>query len=108
MKKTFYSHLIDFDSVFLALEQLEISPEEKSKLENMADEQLQHVIVGAILNELSERDKKIFLANLQYEGHDKIWKHLADKVEKIEEKIIMAAEDLKHELHADIKEIKDK
>lgn len=108
MKKYFYSHLVEMESVVLALDELEISEAEKEKLAMLADKQLAHVVIGAILNELTVRDKKIFLANLRYEENDKIWKHLRGKVEKIEEKIIMAAEDLKYDLHKDIGELKNK
>lgn len=104
----FYSHLIEIDSVILALSELEISAEEKKKLEKLAHDQVREVIMDAILNELSEKDKRIFLANVRYENNEKIWKHLNEKVERIEEKIMMAAEDLKHDLHKDIEGIKRK
>lgn len=106
MVNYFYSHLVDIDSLILALSELEITDEEKKSLEKLARNQLHHAVVGAILNELSDRDKKIFLANVRYESHDKIWKHLNEKVEKIEDKITKAAEDLKKELHKDILDLK--
>lgn len=104
----FYSHLVEIDSVVLALNDLEISAEEKKRLEELAHDQLRDTIMHAILSELAEKDKKIFLSNVRYESHEKIWKHLNQKVEKIQEKIIMAAEDLKHDLHKDIEGIKRK
>lgn len=107
MNNFFYSHLVEFDSVSLALNSLDISAEEKKNLEKLARNQLHHAVIGVILNELSARDKKIFLANVRYESQDKIWKHLNEKVEKIEEKISKAAQDLKQELHKDILELKN-
>ena len=105
MQSFFYSHLVDLDSLIIALSELDITMEEKQKLEKLAHDQLHNAIVDVILNELAERDKKIFLANLRYETQEKIWKHLNEKVDKIEDKIFKAALDLKNELHKDISEV---
>lgn len=106
MDSFFYDSLIEADSVFIALDELDISDEEKKELKKLARKQLHEAIVSAILNELSNRDKKIFLANLRYETHDKIWKHLNSTVENIEDKITKAAQNLKEELHKDIRDAK--
>ena len=44
--------------------------------------------------------------HLASENHDKVWKFLNQKVENIEEKIKKTADELKKELHKDIKEVK--
>ena len=49
-----------------------------------------------------------FLKHLLHEDHDEVWKHLNTKVDNIEEKIKKAAEDLKKELHEDVKQVKSK
>lgn len=105
-KKYFYSDLVSLEAVLEDLTQLSLSDVERKELENLAHERLHQVILDAILTELSLRDKKIFLANLEYEDDDKIWKHLNDKVENIEEKITKAADSLKIELKKDIKAVK--
>lgn len=106
MTNYFYSHLVEIDSITLALDGLDITADEKKKLEKLAHNQLHHAIVGLILSELTERDKKIFLANLRYETSDKIWKHLNEKIDKIEDKVKKEATRLKEELHNDILDIK--
>ena len=107
MKKHFYSDLIHIDSVVTSLSELQLTDDEKKELTALAHAHLHQVIMDAILNELSSRDKKIFLANVEFEDDEKIWEHLNSRVEKIHEKIISAAEDLKEELHKDIAEVKN-
>lgn len=105
-KKHFYSSLVSLDTIVDELVGLEASQEEKNELEEIAHDHLHETILDAILSELSERDKKIFLANLEYDTHEKVWQHLNDKVDNIEEKIKMAANKLKDELRADVKKVK--
>lgn len=88
------------------LGKLSLTADERKELEELAHDQLHQVILDAILTELTLRDKKIFLANLEYEEDEKIWKHLNEKVENIEEKITKAAESLKTELKRDIDTVK--
>ncbi len=104
MRRYFYSHIINLDSLIFAIGEMDISQEEKDKLEQLAHEQLHSTIIDVILNELTERDKKIFLANLNYESQEIIWKHLNQKADKIGEKITQAAVDLKKVLHHEISE----
>lgn len=106
MKKHFYSDLVSLDEVVGDLERLEITAEEKKELAALAHDHLHETIMDAILSELTVRDKKIFLANITYETHDSVWKHLNEKVENVEEKIKTAAERLKIELRDDAKRVK--
>ncbi len=108
MTTYFYSHLIETESLIVALNELELSEEEKIHLIGIIDSSLQHAILDAVLSELSEADKKIFLNHLADEDHEKIWQFLNGKIEHIEDKIKKVAEDLKQELHRDIKETKGK
>lgn len=108
MKKTFYSHLIETDSLIVALNELSLTEEEKVHLIGIIDSSLQHAILDAVLSELSDGDKKIFLEHMSNEDNEKIWKFLNNKIEHIEEKIKNTAEALKQELHKDIKETKRK
>lgn len=106
MKKYFYSHLVEFNSLIIDLEKIPLSNEEKNHLISLAESNLHCVILDAILSELSEDDKKAFLEHLSSNDHDQIWSMLKIKTQNIEEKIKKTAEDIKKQLHKDIEEIK--
>ncbi len=108
MKKQFYNRIIETDSLTLALQSLDLDPDEHKHLEMLIESTIHHEIIDAILSELSEKDKKVFLGHLASENHEKIWNHLMKKVDTIEDKIKKAAEDLKKELHKDIEDSKKK
>lgn len=108
MKKRFYSHIIELDSIIVRLDDLGLSNEERLHLLTLIESNLDHVILDAILSELNEEEKKLFLKAVASENHDEIWKLLKKRVENIEQKIIKAAEDLKKELHQDLDEVKTK
>lgn len=90
----------------MKLSELDLTDTELIHLTTLMESNLHHVIMDAILSELSGEDQKIFLDNVLQENHTKVWDHLNSKVENIEEKIIIVAEQLKEELHKDIKETK--
>jgi hypothetical protein len=106
MKKHFYSHLVETDSLVIMINDLDVSSDEKAHLIALVDSQLHHTVLDAVLSELSEEDKRLFLKHLLDEDHDTIWNHLNTKVDNIEERIKKAADDLKKALHEDIKEAK--
>lgn len=107
-RRHFYSHLIDTSTLSLELGDMNLTQEERVELIGLLDSNLHQVVLDAILSELSEDDKKIFLKHLHANDHDKIWQHLKAKTKNIEEKIKKTAEDLKKELHKDIKEVRGK
>lgn len=107
MKKRFYKHLVKTDSIVVKLHELQLSEEEKAQLIDLMESHLDHVILDAILSELSEEDKILFMQELANDDDDKIWEFLKKRIDHIEEKITTAAEALKQELHEDIKEVKD-
>lgn len=102
-KKHFFSHLVEFESIYLALEGMSLSVAEKERLVQIVDSSLRHVVMDAILSELAESDKRVFLKHVAMGDHEKIWEFLNGKVDNIEGKIKSAAEGLKKELHEDIK-----
>lgn len=108
MKKYFYTHIIDTSSLSLELGNMDLTPSERMHLMSLMDSNIHHEILDLILSELAPSDKKTFLIHLASEDHDKVWKFLNSKVENIEEKIKKTAEDLKKQLHEDIKEAKKK
>lgn len=106
-KKHFYSHIVEVDSLVFQLDQMGFTQEEKTHLISLVDSSLHHVVLDVVLSELSENDKQIFLKKLASEDHDAVWELLNNKIEHIEEKIKKAADELKEELHRDIKEAKE-
>ena len=106
MRKHFYSHIVETSVLSLELGDMDLSKDERVELISLIDSNIHHAILDAILSELSEEDKKIFLNHLALNDHDKIWKHLKAKIENIEEKIKKSADSIKEELHKDIKEAK--
>lgn len=103
--KFFYSHLIEIESVISELDKLDLSDGQRMHLANLLDSSLHHIILDAILSELPEEDKRVFLRHLNENDHDKIWQFLNEKIGNIEDKIKKAADDLKSELHRDLKEV---
>lgn len=103
-KKYFYTHIIDTSTLSLELGDMDLTQQERAHLISLIDSSIHHEILDLILSELNPEDKKTFLTHLASEDHDKVWKFLNEKVENIEEKIKKTAEDLKQELHKDIKE----
>lgn len=101
--KHFYSHIIEIESITIELDQMELSESEKMHLASLIDSNLHHSILAAVLSELSEEDKKAFMMYLIDQDNDKIWDLLNERVEKIEIKIKKVAEEIKKELHEDIK-----
>jgi hypothetical protein len=104
MKKHFFNHLIEVDTLHLELDNHDLSDEQKDELKKIMDESIYHTVLETILSELSEEDKKVFLTHLADDDHGKIWEFVNNKVENIEDKIIKASEDIKKKLHSDIKE----
>jgi len=106
LQKHFYSNLVDLDSLEIDLDLLTLSKSEKDELLELGHVHVHQTVMDAILSELNGADKKRFL-ELMAEGRDeKIWEHLNDKVERIEDKITEAAHAIKKEMRADIKKVK--
>ncbi len=105
MKKHFYSHLVSMDTVVVKLDELGVTEDQKAHLLELIETNLHHTVMDLILSELTEEDKKIFLSHVIYNDHSRTWEHLFEKVEKVEAKILDAAESLKEELHQDINDV---
>lgn len=106
LKKHFYSDLVDFEIIIEELNTLNISDKERDELVELAHSNLHHRVVDAVLSELSSDDKRVFLEHLSIGDSDKIWKHLNEKVDKIEDKIKQTAESLKKDLREDIRGVR--
>ncbi len=106
MNKTFYGHLIEIESIIIELDKLDLSKEQKHHLTSLVDVSLHHTVLDAILSQLKEEDKRVFMHQLTVNDHQKIWKFLNEKVDNIEDRIKNTAEQLKKELLKDIKKSK--
>ena len=104
--KYFYSQLIEIESIIVELDKMDLSDDQKIHLTNLIDSSLHHTILDAILSELREEDKRLFLMHVHEDDHDKIWQFLKGRVDNIEDKIKKAADGLVNQLHEDIKEAK--
>ncbi len=104
MKRHFYHHLIEIDSIHLALGNLDLSPEEKQELLTIVETNINHAIMDSILSELADPDKKVFLSHVVTDDHDAIWKLLNDKIDNAQDKILITINEFKKKLHADILE----
>lgn len=104
MKKQFYGHLIEIESIIVGLDKLDLTEDQKIHLAGLIDSSLHHTILDAVLSELSPEDKRAFFNYLKEADHGKIWQFLNNKVDNIEEKIKKAADDLKEEFKSDLKE----
>lgn len=102
----FYSKLVTTDFLVEALNELDLSDDQRSHLLGIVESSLHHAILDTILSELPEKDKQTFLEYVTSEDHEKIWNFLNKKIDNIEEKIVSVAEGLKKELHQDIAETK--
>lgn len=104
MKKRFYSDVVETSSISLALADMDLDQEERKHLIDLVEENLHQAILDAVLSELSEKDKIEFM-KIYAEGDDqKIWKILNERVDHIEDKIKLTADELKKELHKDIED----
>lgn len=103
-KVIFYSHLIEMDSIIRELDKMDLSIFEKKRLITLADKSLHNTILDTVLSELSESDKRAFVTKVTFEENEKIWEFLNQKVDKAEDKIKKVIENLKKDLHQDIKE----
>lgn len=108
MKKKFYSHLVQIETIAMRLQYMDLSDEERTHLLGLIDSSLHHAVLDAVLSELTEKDKKRFLEHMNSEDNEKLWKFLNEKVDNIEDKIKQTAESLTKELHKDIDEVKGK
>lgn len=108
MEDQFYTHLISTEPLVVALNDLNMTEEERIHLTTIVEQTMHQTILDAVLSELSEEDKKLFLTHLATDDHEATWEFLTQRIEKIEEKIKKTANDLARELHEDIKETKQK
>lgn len=106
-RKQFYHTVVQTDSITVILSEMDLSDQERVHLSHIMESSLHHAILDAILSELSATDKKLFLKELANDDHDAVWKFLKDKIDGIEDRIVKVSDDLKKELHEDVKKVKN-
>lgn len=104
--KYFYSHLVEIESIVVALDSLDLADHEKKHLAQLVDSTLHNSVMDAILSQLKESDKELFLKKLRDDDHQQIWDFLDARTLRIEDTIKKTVQDLKKELHVDIEEAK--
>lgn len=104
--KYFYSHLIEIESILIELDKLDLKDEQKIHLTNLIDSSLHHTILDAILSQLNDQEKRVFVNHLTAGKEKEIWELLNSRIDNVEEKIKKAAHELKDKMHEDIKVIK--
>lgn len=107
MKKHFYTHLIEIDTIYTELETLPIHKHEKDELVEIVHSTIHHVVIDTVLSDLPDEDKKTFLSHIHAEDHDSIWDLLKRKIDNSEGKIKSAVEKIKQEFQQDIDEIRN-
>ncbi len=95
---------METSTISLELGEMDLSKEERLHLISLAQANIHSAVLDIILSHLSDDGKKIFLDNLTSKDHVKLWKHLKENIDDIEEKIKKVADDLKKELFKDIQE----
>ena len=105
MTKQFYSHLIEIDSLIIEFKFLDLTSDQKLHLIGIIYSSLHHAILDAVLSQLSEKDKKLFLTHVLFDDHGRVWELLNRKIENVEDKIKKTAEVLKDELKKDIRQV---
>jgi ribosomal protein S13 len=102
----FYSKIIEIETVTKGLSSLDLTDQQKIHLAQLVDSTINHSILELILGELSESDRQIFIEKLESSKHQEILEFLDTKIDNLENKIKKVADELKTEIHSDIKAAK--
>jgi hypothetical protein len=106
MKKHFYTHLVDIESISVKLEGLNLSEKEKEHLLNLINTNVHAVVLDTVLSHIPKEDKKHFLTVLEKNEHEKIWDFLHKRSVNLPEKIKKNTKSLLLEFEKDIEEQK--
>lgn len=104
MKKHFYGDIVEIESVYIELNGLSLTEDEKEELLSLAKSHLHNEILDIVLSNLSGEDKKLFLMNLHENNHNKTWLHLKEKIADVQDLIKETSEKIKADLIKDIKD----
>ncbi|MEX0621914.1 MAG: hypothetical protein WD187_02890 [Candidatus Woykebacteria bacterium] len=94
------------DRIILELDTLEVHSEEKEKLLKVVDEIAQLRLLDAALEKLEEKDKQLFLEQLQGGSAQMAAQILREGIENVEEILLERAKVLEEEILVDIRSLK--
>jgi len=108
MKKHFYSHLIQVDSIYIQLDLMDLTRAERQELMMLIESNIHHAVMDTVLSYLKEDDKKTFLSHVTQKKHEQLWEFLSKKIIRAEKKIQSVVDKLKRQMHLDIQKAKKK
>lgn len=108
--KVFYDHLILIEEIFIEIDGLDMSTEEKKAAKKMSDDYVHHHVLIYILDVLPREEHEPFLERFHSAPYDlNHMKFLEEKTQKaIHAEISSLGKKLKHELLKEIKKHKRK
>lgn len=105
--KYFYSHIIEIETVVSQLDEIDLNQDQKNHLAYLVDTTIHHTVLDTIFAQLPVEEHAYFVEKLKMNPEDKeIMDFLISKLDNIENQIIRSVEELKKELHKDLKEAK--
>lgn len=90
-RKQFYSHLIDIEILYLELDSLDLTDSEKDELKHHIHGSIHYTVLDVIMSDMPVEHKKSFLHYVVHDDHEKVWEHLKETTQDIEEKIKSAS-----------------
>lgn len=106
MKKHFYSELVEIESIDQELNDLQFSEDEKKDLMHHVHSSIHYTVLDVVLSELPEDHKKRFVELVRENDHEKIWEHVKNNTQEIEEKIKQGIKTLVGDFLGEIKKVK--
>lgn len=114
MSKLFYDNLVSLKELEKEINKIAKTKEEKEELWDLADELINHRVVGAILDELHKDHHEDFIVRLHEAPHDDgIFDYLKDKLTKdakefVKAEILSVSNELLEELSVQINQLAKK
>lgn len=102
MKTYFYTEIIEVDTLYSALESLEIDPKEFEELSQLIEERIHHTVLDVVLTQLEKENHQEFLTHVANENHQEALNHVREHIKQAEEHIKRAVHTLRDSLHKDI------
>jgi len=106
MKKYFFSHLLEIETVHTTLEESDMDKKDKVYLALLLEETVHNAVISELLSNLNDSDKHEFLEYIHKENHETIWEFLNKKIDNAEDLVKKSIKNLKDEFLADIKKAK--
>ncbi|MBI4036362.1 hypothetical protein HY386_00595 [Candidatus Daviesbacteria bacterium] len=103
----FFTKYIVIEDILEKMDEMDLSDEERWYLASLIDSSLHHAILSEILSNLNADDKRLFIKHFNNNpGNEKLLEFLNERIDHIEDKIKKVTEDLRKEMHEDIKKAK--